>query len=212
GFRIECGEIEFALEKHHHVKEAVVVDQEDQAGVKYLCAYLVADEKLDEPELKTYLAAQLSEYMVPAQFVQLEKIPLTPNGKVDRKALDSLGTTLDSGSRYAAPGSETEKIVAGVWRDVLKLDKVGVDDNFFDIGGNSLKIIQLNHKLNEHLDTNITVAILFKWMTVRSFSRYLEKEKAGENVTGDTIDRSEKLAKAKKNRDKRKSKRRRGSL
>ena len=187
GFRIEPGEIEHRLSTHDRVKEAAVLVQEDERGNKYLCAYVVpggpvetgSSSPLSVPQLRGYLLKYLSDYMVPAHFVQVEKIPLTPNGKLDTGALRSLGIPLGTGVEYAAPFNEKQKITAAVWKDVLELDKVGINDNFFDLGGNSLDIIQVHNRLKQALERDIPIVTLFEYPTIAAFVQYLELEENG---------------------------------
>jgi thioesterase domain-containing protein/acyl carrier protein len=145
GFRIELGEIEMRLIGHHEIKEAVVICREHATGNKYLCAYIVRSDEiaveLSSAELREYLSQRLPEYMIPAYFIQVEKIPLTLNGKIDRKALPA--PEIKSGKEYTAPKSEVEQKLVGIWSKVLGLEKdvVGIESHFFEMGGNSLNLI-----------------------------------------------------------------------
>jgi amino acid adenylation domain-containing protein/non-ribosomal peptide synthase protein (TIGR01720 family) len=144
GFRIEPGEVEAALERHPGVREAVVVAREDEPGEKRLAAYLVAAEgAAPEPAaLREHLLASLPEHMVPGAFVRLERLPLTPAGKVDRAALPA-PERAGAGHPYAAPRSATEEVLAGIFARVLKLERVGIHDPFFELGGDSIISIQV---------------------------------------------------------------------
>ncbi|MBN6039802.1 non-ribosomal peptide synthase/polyketide synthase [Amycolatopsis sp. 195334CR] len=141
GFRIELGEIERVLNAHPSVTQSVVVVREDQPGVKRLVGYTVADSTVDGSALRKLVADQLPDYMVPSAVVVLDALPLTVNGKVDRKALPA--PVRDGGSEYTAPRGEIEAVIAGLWADVLGVDRVGVHDNFFDLGGDSILSIQV---------------------------------------------------------------------
>ncbi|MGD2085117.1 MAG: amino acid adenylation domain-containing protein [Candidatus Aminicenantes bacterium] len=189
GYRIELGEIESQLLTHDKIREVVVIATDvpvkrpsvgevigDGNGFKQLWAYIVSDETLTMPGLKESLAKKLPGYMIPSYFVRVEKIPLTANGKVDRKALDSLGTKLGGDVEYAPPETEMEKIIANIWQEVLELDKPGIDDSFFDMGGNSLKVVQLYNRLNEILKKDIPIVALFEYVTIRSFIHYMNRE------------------------------------
>ena len=131
--------------------------KDDETGIdeRYLCAYYVVPGNITEPvdagELKEYLAGKLPGYMIPRYFVQIEKIPLTSNGKIDRKALPEHGREEDSASRqgYVAPSNEIEEKLAGLWQDVLGIRQPGVNDNFFDLGGDSIKAIQVTARLRQ---------------------------------------------------------------
>ncbi|MCK5056814.1 MAG: amino acid adenylation domain-containing protein [Candidatus Aminicenantes bacterium] len=204
GFRIEPEEIESLLLQHDKIKEAVVQLKEPQErsdypagnGDKYLWAYVVPAEELtlSTAELREYLANKLPDYMVPSYFVLIEKIPLTPNGKIDRKMLEFYETNLGPGTEYAAPENEMEKVIADTWKSVLKLDKVGINDNFFDIGGHSTSIIRVNNKLKKAFEMDIPVVTLFRYPTVRSLALHLMKSEEGVGIIStEEIDESLKL-------------------
>jgi hypothetical protein len=131
-------------------------------------------------EIKEHLSRTLPAYMIPSYFVPLESIPLTPNGKLDKKALPrpaSLQARLQpAGATYVSPETENEKNIAAAWREILQVKEVGIYDNFFDLGGNSLKVIQLNRKLQEIFGTNISIAAMFRNLTVDFLNRYLKQE------------------------------------
>jgi amino acid adenylation domain-containing protein len=185
GFRVELGEIENQLLKHRQVNEAVAMVREDQS----LCAYIVCPEAPNVFELKEYLARLLPDYMIPAHFFLLEKFPLTPHGKVDRKALLSLGTPLGTGVDYIPPRTEVDKKIAGVWREVLKVKKVGICENFFDIGGDSLLIIRLNSSLKKVFNRDISIANMFRYPTIRSMAQYLAGAGGGDDfVSGPRLE------------------------
>jgi acyl-CoA synthetase (AMP-forming)/AMP-acid ligase II len=194
GFRVELGEIENKLLKHDHIKEAVVSTGEmihapgemKEAPDVYLCAYFISDLELTVPVLKEFLSMQLPEYMIPAYFVQMDKIPVSTSGKIDRKALPP---PLAGESRpkldveYVAPKTGLEKIIAETWQEVLKLEIVGIYDNFFDIGGNSLKLILVNNKLAGALNRDIPVVKMFEHPTIDTFLHYLSMDqKEGEGL------------------------------
>ncbi len=174
GFRIELGEIENQLLSHKNVKETVVIVKTDKNHENYLCAYFVGDQAISAADLKAYLTRQLPAYMVPSFFIRLERLPLTLNGKVDRKALPEPETGRTRlNQTYVAPRTSVEKIVAGVWVQLLKIDQVGLNDNFFDLGGNSLAIIRLSSKLKEVFKRDVPVVTLFNYPTVSAQARYL---------------------------------------
>ncbi len=174
GFRIELGEIESQLSGYEGIKETVVVHGRKKSGENYLCAYFTAGEGPVVSELRAYLARRLPGYMIPAYFVPLDRMPLGPNGKLDRKRLPPPG--IREGGTYVTPGSDREKIMAAVWKEVLELDRVGVEDNFFEMGGNSLDIIHLGYRLNETFKADIPVLLLFRYPTIRSLAVYLDGE------------------------------------
>jgi amino acid adenylation domain-containing protein len=172
GFRIELGEVESALSRHPAVREAVVMVREDSPGDKRLIAYVVGNgEAPGAAALKEHLAGQLPQYMVPSAFVVLEALPLTPNGKVDRRALPAPEY---AAAAYVAPRTATEEILAGIWAEVLKLERVGVNDNFFELGGHSLLATQIVSRANERLNLSIPLRVVFEEPTLAGIARYVE--------------------------------------
>ena len=177
GFRIELGEIESRLLKIDFVKESVVLAHENGSGDKYLCAYVVAEEELSVKKLREGLAESLPDYMIPSYFVQLTALPLTSNGKVDRKNLPALEGKLVSGTEYLAPRTKTEEDLAKIWSDVLGIEKVGIHDNFFELGGHSLKGMVLASRIQKELDIELPIKELFKSPTILGLGEYLDKAK-----------------------------------
>jgi amino acid adenylation domain-containing protein len=177
GFRIESGEIESQLMKYPGVKEAVVMDREDEGGGRYLCAYLVWKETGREVDLKNYLLEHLPDYMVPVHFIHLERIPLTPNGKVDRKALPVPQPGLVN--TYAPPGTEVEKKLAALWAEVLGIETstIGTDDDFFRRGGHSLNAILLVSRIHKELQVKIQLTDLFETPNIRELAKYIRQKK-----------------------------------
>ncbi|BAZ37908.1 amino acid adenylation domain protein [Calothrix sp. NIES-4101] len=176
GFRIELGEIESLLEKHPQVRETVVIAREDIPNDRRITAYLVTHEHVTPSvnELREFLKEKLPEYMIPSAFIILDTLPLTPNGKIDRRALptpDNLRPTLTT--TYQVPQSEMEQQIAKLWQEVLHVDQVGIHDNFFDLGGYSLLMLQVNHKLCQMLQRDISVVTMFQNPTVYSLAEYL---------------------------------------
>ncbi|HEX2081288.1 MAG TPA: amino acid adenylation domain-containing protein, partial [Longimicrobium sp.] len=170
GFRIEPGEVEAALKQHPSVREAAVVVREDAPGDPRLVGYVVADAELAAAAARAFLRERLPEYMVPAAFVVLDALPLTPNGKLDRRALPAPGS---ADAPAGAPLSRREREVAEVWREVLGTDAIGPDDNFFDLGGNSLLLVRLAGGLRERLGSTATAVDLFRFPTVRAQAAHL---------------------------------------
>jgi hypothetical protein len=174
GFRIELGEIETVIAQHSNVREIVVIANENR-----LIAYVVPNHKatFSINEVRHFLKEKLPEYMLPSTFVVLEALPLTPNGKVDRRALpapDNLRPEL--ANNYQPPQSEVEKSIARVWKQVLQLEKVGVHDNFFDLGGHSLLVAQVNNKLREILHRDLSVVEIFQNPTIKSLAEHLSQQ------------------------------------
>lgn len=169
GFRIELGEIEYWLLKQEAVREAIVIAKEDGQGAKYLCAYLVAGQELNVTEIREYLRHALPEHMIPAYLVQLGKLPLNSNGKIDRRALPEPAGNIQTGEGHTGPRNEVEAQVQLAWRNVLGIEKIGMNDNFFALGGNSLKAMQVAAMLGK--DLKIAVNDIFQHQTVESLAK-----------------------------------------
>lgn len=170
GYRIELGEIENSLLKHSKVKKALVVGKNDPAGHSYLCAYIVSDTELHAENLRAYLAKSLPHYMLPSYFLSLKELPLTPNGKIDKKVLPEPNRLqLISSTRYIAPRNELERKLAELWSEALENIKIGIDDNIFDLGGDSLTIIEI---LSGGLPFNwgISAQDFYEYPTIRLLS------------------------------------------
>jgi acyl carrier protein len=177
GFRIEPGEIEAVLRQDSAVQNGAVVVKTDSAEEKHLIAYVTGNVVIQD--LRTFLKERLPEYMVPQAIVILPELPLTANGKVDRKALPEPETMgHESISDYVAAETEKEKAIAQVWLEILRLDKVGMNDNFFEMGGTSLSILRLRDKLEMLLGRSIPVADLFQHPTIAYFCHYLTQQDA----------------------------------
>jgi amino acid adenylation domain-containing protein len=175
GFRIEPGEVEAALAAQPGVQQAAVLVREDVPGDKRLVAYVVGalDPAAAGPALRAALRLCLPEHMVPAHVVVLERLPLSPNGKVDAAALPAPAAPAPSASSSRAPHGATEVVVAEVWREVLKLDVVGVRDNFFDLGGNSLLLLQAQSRLARRLGREVPLVEMFRHGTVEALAAHL---------------------------------------
>jgi amino acid adenylation domain-containing protein len=163
GFRIELGEIETALAACAGVKEAVILAREDRPGDKRLTAYVVGHEgcELDAPALRAALATRLPDWMVPAAFVVLDAFPLTPNGKINRKALPAPGVDALTTREYEAPQGELETAIVGIWQALLGIERIGRHDNFFELGGNSLLAIQLVTRMNQAFGVELSLPSVF---------------------------------------------------
>jgi amino acid adenylation domain-containing protein len=183
GFRIELGEIENQLLKYKKIQEVVVIAKEKKSKEMSLCAYFTAETRIEASQLREYLTRQLPGYMIPSYFIPLDKIPLTSSGKLDRRELPE--PELKTGGEYVAPGNKLEKKLAGIWQEVLGLHvsstgppKIGIDDNFFDLGGHSLDIIKISHRLRTEFEKDIPVVTLFRYPTIRTAAAYLNREAA----------------------------------
>jgi len=180
GFRVELGEIEGALKAHPNVRDCVVVVEDDGLYGKRLvaCAVAASGQCPNEEELNRFLAGTLPAFMLPASIVFMERLPLTPNGKIDRQALLAREVAVtrreEAGALTAGPMSDPQRTVAAVWRSVLSLDSVGLDQNFFDLGGDSLRLSLVESKLKEVLPMPFSLLDLFRFPTIRSFTARLE--------------------------------------
>jgi amino acid adenylation domain-containing protein len=195
GFRIELGEIETVLKQYPGVRDVVCLVREDSADVKRLVAYLVVKVKsnLETIELRNFLKSKLPGYMIPSTFVFMDGFPLTPNGKVDRQGLpapDKVRPQIEES--YVAPRSQTEKILADVWARILNVEQVGINDNFFDLGGHSLLMAQVHRKLQEIIGDNISMITLFQYPTISSLCGYLNREAIQQTSFEQIYDRAQK--------------------
>ena len=184
GYRIELGEIEAALSQHPGVRLCAVAALGEPRGTKRLVAWYVPDRDTpDAAELGDFLGRKLPPYMIPAAFVELEAMPLTPNGKVDRRALPEpeRGTILAAADRIP-PRDELEAHLAGIWQDLLGVPSVGIRDGFFDLGGHSLLAVRLMSRLRAELGRDLPLAILFEASTVERLAAVLRQERTGERT------------------------------
>jgi hypothetical protein len=180
GLRIELGEIEAVLNEHPAVREAVVVAREEVPGDKHLVAYVVpvAASMVQTDALRDFLHSKLPDYMVPAAFVQLQSLPLLPNGKADRRSLPAPTWERQSAETYQPPRSELEKAIAGIWQELLQVDKVGMDDSFFELGGHSLLLVQAHRRLSRIRDRDLSITDMFRFPTIRALTQHLSQEPA----------------------------------
>jgi amino acid adenylation domain-containing protein len=175
GYRIELGEIEHALQSHKEIEEAVVLAREYQDKEKELVAYITSKQSQNTTELRTYLKGILPDYMLPVHYVQLESLPLTGNGKIDKRALpDPQGLGLTSGIEYMAPRNVLEEKLVKIWQEVLQRDTIGVKDDFFALGGHSLKAVRLSAEYQKELAVKITLKDLFANTTIASHVELME--------------------------------------
>jgi amino acid adenylation domain-containing protein len=172
GFRIELGEIERRLSEMDQVTKVVVVDREEDTGDKCLCAYMVMNEEISVSEARDFLAQTLPAYMIPSYFVRLEEIPLTPNGKIDRKALP--GPILPAAENYMPPRDKVEETLARIWCEELRLERVSINANFFHLGGHSLKATMMCAKVSKELNVKVSIIDVFKTPTIRGLSQYIK--------------------------------------
>jgi acyl carrier protein len=177
GFRIELGEVESVLGRHPAVEETVVIALEDMPGDKRLVAYVVASHELTPTfsELRSFLKEKLPDYMIPSAFVYLDSLPLTPNGKIDRRALPAPDVVRpDLQEAFVAPRSQSEELVAGIWGNVLGLERIGVHDNFFELGGHSLLATQVVSRIQQEFNVDLKLMDFFKLPTIAELTKRLE--------------------------------------
>ncbi|APC91244.1 Long-chain-fatty-acid--CoA ligase [Francisella sp. MA067296] len=168
GFRIELGEIENVISAIDNIKQSCVLVKDET-----LVAYYVADKSINESVIKDHLAKKLPEYMIPSFYMKLESFPLTINGKLDRKALPKIELTK---KQYLAPTTELQQQMCQIWQQVLKIDKVGITDNFFNIGGNSILSIQAAYKMTQLFNTEISIADIFRYKTIANILKNVTNE------------------------------------
>jgi acyl carrier protein len=177
GYRVELGEIEAILASHPAVHDAVVLAQGGNApGEKRLNAYVVAEPGLELPELRAFLKDRLPEYMVPAGFLFLEALPLTANGKVDRRALPAIDHEKPAGrGEYMAPRTEIEEALASICGEALGVEKLGIHDDFFELGGDSLMAIRAIFRIRKAVGVELQVRSFFDAPTVASLAEVIEE-------------------------------------
>ena len=189
GYRIELGEIEARLAAMPGIREAVVIAREDAPGDLRLVAYLIGTSgPIADATLRSELGESLPEFMLPSAFVFLDHYPQTPNGKIDRKALPApseIRAVVSEG--FTAPEGELEQTIAGVWREVLYLEQVGIDDNFFDLGGHSLLVVQAHRKLRDRCPRPLSLTDLYRFPTIRGLAGHLLSDDDG----GEQVERSQ---------------------
>jgi acyl-coenzyme A synthetase/AMP-(fatty) acid ligase len=188
GFRVELGEIEAALCQHPSIAQAVALARENAQGEKSLVAYVVSEREPPPTtfELCNFLKQELPHYMIPSSFVFLASLPLTPNGKVDRKALPALDQSQSElQASYVVPRNPVEKVLAGIWAELLKLERVGIHDNFFGLGGHSLLATQIVSRVREALCLELPLRVLFEKPTVAGLASAIMQSKMKENGSED---------------------------
>ena len=179
GFRIELGEIESVLSQVKGIRENVVVVREDKTGEKMLVAYYIADGKIEiaHKELRQYLKERLPDYMIPAAFVQIEKFPLTSTLKVDRQTLSAASLPeVEEDENFVAPATEREIRLATIWKDILKIDKVGIHSGFFELGGHSLKATQLIARIKREFNIGIPFRSIYDRLTISGLLNYIDEQ------------------------------------
>jgi amino acid adenylation domain-containing protein len=176
GFRIELGEIEDVLMQAEGVEIAAVIARKGADGINALCGFYTAASELEASAIKDFLRRKLPEYMVPPRLFHLDAMPLTPNGKVDRKALEALAgdAAHESVAEYLAPVTATEQTLAGIWSELLGRGQVGLGDHFFELGGHSLLLMQVNSRISRTLDVRLTLKDLFAYPTLGELAAHID--------------------------------------
>lgn len=186
GFRIELGEIEAVLSQDPGVLQTVVIAREDIPGDQRLVAYVVPNQELapTTTDLRRVVKEKLPDYMVPSAFVIVEALPLTPNGKIDRRALPSpQGLRPEMPANYEMPQTEAEVLIAAIWQEILQLEKLGIHDNFFDLGGHSLLMVQVHRKLQKTFSQELSMVEMFKHPTIHSLAKRLNQNFSEKSVS-----------------------------
>ena len=183
GFRIELGEIETVLGQHPQVEQAAVIVT-TEADNPRLTAYIVTTQNsFTTSELRQFLKQKLPEYMIPSLFVTLESMPLTNNGKINRQALsEPEGIRPELEANYVMPTTQVESKIAAIWQEVLQVNKVGIHDNFFDLGGHSLLVVQVHSQLQEIVPNQISMLEMFMYPTIHALAQKLTTESSSECI------------------------------
>lgn len=183
GYRIEINEVVNALIEMNEINDVSVVAREDE-NEKYLCAFYVADKELELYELKQYLYKRIPAYMIPSYFVRLDALPLAPTGKIDEKTLRSMPIS-DYGNciaEYIPPTNDLEKELVEIWGNIFNSDNIGIDTNFFDMGGNSLNIVKLYNEITKRYSVELTITLMYKYPTVRTLAEYINNMLSGKTA------------------------------
>ena len=178
GLRIELGEIEYQLLKFKSVKEVVVIDRKDETRNSYLCAYYVSDSEVINSEIREHLSNNLPIYMIPSYFVRMDKLPLSDNGKIDRKKLPDPFLAVSIDEDYTEPRNDMERRIAGIWKKELNTDKIGVKSNFFNIGGDSLLAINVSLSIG----SGVTISDIYSYPTIEELAKKIQDKKSSNSI------------------------------
>ena len=189
GYRVEKEEIQLILQNLEEIKEAIIIDDLDQQGQRFLAAYYIAEQPVEVNTLREKMGLSLPQYMIPAYFIALDTLPLTRHGKIDLKALPKPGIT--RAENFEAHANETEAMISRIWQDVLQLSEVSVNENFFNLGGNSLRLVMVYKQLQDQSDIPLKVANLFEYPTIRTLANFLQQEGQEEaSISDEALDAS----------------------
>ncbi|WP_258298244.1 phosphopantetheine-binding protein, partial [Paenibacillus peoriae] len=176
GYRVELGEIEGRLLAHEFIKNAVVMEQRDDRNHAFLCAYYVPDgEEVTSEELRIYLQRELPNYMVPSYYIELEKIPLSPNGKVNRRELPMPNVEQQMELKYEEARNETEQKLTEIWKEVLGVERIGIHDHFFELGGNSILMVQIRTRISREMGIDLNLRDFLQHYTIAKLSERIEE-------------------------------------
>jgi len=187
GYRIETGEIEHALLQQKNINQ-VCVTIEKVNNVKSIIAYIVSNSTLDKQEIRYALLNFLPEYMIPSYYIFLDALPLTNNGKTDTKALPKVSKHDSIKKEYEAPTNDAEKRIATIWQEVLTIEKIGISDNFFEVGGNSLQAIKILNSINNEFNIEFSAKDFFQYQTIKEFAQLLSFKTYNNNIQDQEID------------------------
>ncbi|SFJ96958.1 condensation domain-containing protein, partial [Thermoflavimicrobium dichotomicum] len=191
GFRIELGEIESRLLEHPAVKEAAVVAHRGKEEDAFLCAYIVGAGEWSVPALRRHLSQSLPEFMIPSYFVEMEKLPLTANGKVDKRSLPEPDQNLHTKEAYVAPTNATEEALVRIWQEVLGVEQVGIHDHFFELGGHSLKAMKLVSYIHKEMEVEFSLQEVFTYPTVKEMAERIQEAEENPYATIEPVEGQE---------------------
>ncbi|HSH67651.1 MAG TPA: amino acid adenylation domain-containing protein, partial [Bacteroidia bacterium] len=194
GYRIELGEIENALKEHAAIDAAIVITKVNKQQEKEMIAYILSRETLTTSELRAHLSKTLPVYMLPGHFILLTEFPLTPNGKIDKKKLpDPIGSDTATGNEYIEPRNNAENKLVKIWQQVLGRDKIGIRDKFFDLGGDSIKLLRMLSELRKELELQIQAADVYKYNTIEELLTYASENKNEIDQRNSDVNEKEKV-------------------
>lgn len=183
GYRIELEEVEAVLKRYPTTEEAVVLAQEDAADEKRLVAYLVSSGSVDGRKLREFLKEKLPEYMIPSAFLVIDELPRTNTGKVDRRALAGLqGVAPELGTNFVEPGTDAERRLAEIWKQILSIDKVSIHDNFFHLGGHSLMATRVISRIRDSFNVELSLRSFFEEPTIAELVRMIDPATAKDTI------------------------------
>ena len=191
GYRIDIGDIESNLLDNEDIKQVAVIDSKGKNDEGYLSAFLVSDTNLDMSKVKNFISRKLPEYMIPNHFVQVDSLPTTQSGKIDKKSLVENLANFKNEVVYESPRNKTEEKLIEIWCKVLGLNKIGINDNFFELGGHSLKAIVLTSKIHKELNVELPLKELFNSPTIKEVSKYIENSSKNSYIAIEKVEEKE---------------------